>query len=122
MNRIPFLILLFPVLADGALVTFETTDGYAAGSLGVINSHVPATTDAPYTNANGWSRSTSAGTGVIVTTTSSGEYVGGQALQGGSAANQTFIGGLKGIVELTVGQLDQFRRAISHRHWRRIPW
>ena len=91
--------LLLPLWASAALVTFETGQGYTVNTnLGVVNG---TTSNAPFSGTNGWSLSTSTGPGRVVATTTSGEYLGGLALSGSATTNQTYIGGLKGIIEVT---------------------
>lgn len=89
--------LLMAGLSSAATITFETGQGYTAGSLGVVNG---GGTNAPFDGQQGWSRSTSnSSTGVIATTANSGEYAGGQALTSGG--NISYIGGKLGIVATT---------------------
>lgn len=92
--------LMMAGLSSAATITFETGQGYTAGSLGIVNGSI---TNAPFDGQQGWSRSTSSGTGVIATTTNSGEYVGGQALTSNSDLS-TYIGGKLGIVDKSTGQ------------------
>jgi hypothetical protein len=81
-------------VANAATITFESP--YTTGAIGATNGSI---TNAPFTGQQGWSLSTSNGTGLIITTTTSGEYVGGQALSASTtAADRTYIGGKLGIV------------------------
>ncbi len=89
--------LLMAGLASAAPITFDVPP-YALGSIGAVNG---STSNAPFTGQQGWSRSTSDGTGTIITTTTSGEYTGGFALDADTATARTYIGGKVGIVDLT---------------------
>jgi hypothetical protein len=89
-------LMLIAGLSPAATITFETDQGYVAGSIAPVNG---GSTNAPFDGQQGWSRSTSNGTGAIAATTASGEYVGGLAL--GSGGTGTYIGGKRASVELT---------------------
>lgn len=97
-------LLAMAGISSAALVTFETGQGYSVGSIGALNG---GTTNAPFTGQQGWSLSTSNAPGSIITTTSSNEYIGGQAISVG-AASSTYIGGKLGIVETAVSSTITF--------------
>lgn len=84
-------------IGNAATISFESGEGYSLGSIGTVNG---STTNAPFTGQQGWSRSTSGGTGSIIATTTSGEYTGGRALSAGGSVT-TYIGGKQGVVETT---------------------
>lgn len=85
-------------ISNAATITFETGQGYTNNTnIGALG----GASDAPFTGQQGWSLSTSTGTGRIVTTTTSGEYTGGQGLGADSADTRTYIGGKLGAVEIT---------------------
>jgi hypothetical protein len=88
-------------LSNAASITF---DSVTLGSLGATNG---GNTNAPFTGTDGWSLSTSNGTGDIITTTNSGEYVGGRALSAGTG-NVTYIGGKLGVIEAAVTNTISF--------------
>ncbi len=90
-------LLLMAGLSSAAPITFDVPP-YALGNIGALNG---STSNAPFTGQQGWSLSTSNGNGTIITTTASGEYGGGHALDGGTATGTTYIGGKLGIVDIT---------------------
>jgi hypothetical protein len=78
---------------------FETSEGYpAAGNNFTTNAPVNnAVNSIPFNDTMGWTASSSTSPGYIVTTTSSGSYVGGQALRsasGSPGSGQSYIGTL----------------------------
>lgn len=89
--------------SQGATITFESPY-----TLGNLTSGPTGATNRPFTGQQGWSQSTSAGLGTIQTTTSSGLYVGGQALSGGTSG---YIGGLVGAPTINTISFDFMRTA-----------
>lgn len=84
----------------GATITFESP--YTVGNLSASTNG--GTTDAPFTGQQGWSLSTADDTGGIIATSTSGEYVGGQAMyapSGSASGARTYAGGQLGNVSTT---------------------
>ncbi len=89
--------LLMAGLTSAAPITFDVPP-YSLGVIGALNG---STSNASFTGQQGWSLSTSDGTGTIATTTTSNEYIGGHALSANATASRTYIGGKLGVVEIT---------------------
>ncbi len=87
-------------------IGFEPGEGYAAGAF--VNATVNSSNTAhPFTgNVQGWSTGTSTNTGTVIATTTSGDYVGGQAISTTTNGNgASYIGaidlGLNGFTSIT---------------------
>ena len=93
-------------LSAGAQITFEPAQGYTLGALS------PGTSaNAPFSGQQGWSESTSSDPGAMLATTSSGAYVGGQALGATTSAyiglNQGYSLGSQFSFDLYTGDNDK---------------
>jgi hypothetical protein len=77
--------LTLAAAANAAIITFESPTYSTATTLSVAPANVA--TNRAFDGQDGWSRSTSSSTGTVVSTTTSGEYIGGQAIGGA-----TYIG------------------------------
>ena len=91
-----------PLVHAATLIDFESP--YTAGALSTLPN--AATTNRPFDGQEGWSRSTSTSAGTLITTTTSGNYTGGQGLTGTTGGvTQTYIGG-KSIGAMTTMTFD----------------
>jgi autotransporter-associated beta strand protein len=74
------------------LITFHEVEGYTLGNIGTATN----VANSPFTGQQGWSQSLSDALGSIYSSSSSGEYYGGNAMRAGTTG--TYIGAKEGIV------------------------
>lgn len=83
-----FLAACSPFLQAAIVIDFQSPY-----TIGTLSSASGTTTDRVFTGQQGWSTSTGNSVGNIITTTTSGNYTGGQALTGGTGGTaDTYLG------------------------------
>ena len=102
-----------PLVHAATNITFESPYDTAAALSTGATAPTNTTTNRAFDGQQGWSRSTSGNGGNIITTTTSGNYTGGQALTGSTAAGtssslDTYIGG-KAVVGPMTSLVFDFR-------------
>ena len=85
-------VCALPVLPVSAQTSINFEAPYTVGAFTTATPVNSATTAVPFAGQQGWSNSTSTDAGQILTTTTSGLYVGGQALSTVSPNGNTYLG------------------------------